>query len=205
MSDEEEVAKTLQGMHNATISVNHTRRSTQCRKDRSMDLSDNKSTLQPQKQVKTSKTSKTTTKGKKKTLSDTVKKQKQYIRTLEGRIEQFMTDVETLEEQVNEAKEQDLDWKCKVKDLQALKKGSTMETVEILQKQLTKLQGSADQVKSLQKENMTLQTKLIAVEQSKASYKSKLATLKKSRRNYKARETLAEHRATVRTQHDARQ
>ena len=40
--------------------------------------SNDKSDVQPQKQAKTSKTSKTTGKDKKKTLSDTVKKQKHY-------------------------------------------------------------------------------------------------------------------------------
>ena len=95
------------------------------------------------------------------------------------RVEQLTTDVETLEEQVNDTKEQVADWKRKVKDLQALKKGSTMETVEILQKQVTKLQGATDQAKALTRENATLRTKLLAVEQSKASYKSELTTLKK--------------------------
>ena len=122
MSDEEEVAKTLQGMHNATFSAIHTRRSTRCRKERSVDSSDDESTLQPQKQAKTSKTSKTTTKGKKKTLGDTVKEQKHYIRTLEGRVEQLTPDVAALEEQLSDTKEQVLDWKRKVKDLQALKR-----------------------------------------------------------------------------------
>ena len=40
-----------------------------------------------------------------------------------------------------------------MKDLQALKKGSTMETLEILQKQLPNLQAATDRVKILQKEN----------------------------------------------------
>ena len=210
MSDEEEVAKTLQGMHNGTISVIHTRRSTRCRKDRTLDSSDDESSVQPQKQAKTSKTSKTTTKGKKKTLGDTVKEQKHYIRTLEGRVKQLTTNVKTLEEQLSDAKEQVADWKRKVKDLQALKKGSTMETVEILQKQLTKLQGATDQAKSLQKENTTLRTKLLAAEQSKASYKSELTMLKKQlskeETTQRARLSidLAEQRAAVRTQHDAR-
>ena len=54
-----------------------------------------------------------------------------------------------------------------------------METVEILQKQVAKLQGVTNQAKVLTREKTTLFTKLFAVEQSKASYKIKLATLKK--------------------------
>ena len=114
-----------------------------------------------------------------------------------------MTNVETLEEQIKDTKEQVLDWKRKVKDLQALKKESTMETVEILQKQVTKLQGTTNQ-------NVTLRTKLLAAEQSKASYKSKLATLKKRLSQEETTQRaqlsidLAKQRAAVRMQHNAR-
>ena len=85
-----------------------------------------------------------------------------------------------------------------------------MKTVEILQKQPTKLQGAADQVKSLQKENTTLRMKLIGAEQSKASYKSELVTLKKqlsqeeTTRRARLSIDLAKQRAAVCTQHDAR-
>ena len=106
MSDEEEVAKMLQGMQNATIDPIHTRQSTRCRKDHSIKSSNDELAVQPQKLAKTSKTSKTTTKSKKKTLGNTVKEQKHCIRTLEGSVEQLMTDIETLEEQLSDTKEQ---------------------------------------------------------------------------------------------------
>ena len=131
-------------MHNATIHPIHTGQSTRCQKDSSVDLLDKESTLQPQKQAKMSKTSKTTTKSKKKTLGNTVKEQNQYIRTVKGHVKQLTTNIETLEEQLSSTKEQVFNWKHKIKDLQALKKGSTMKTEEILQKQVSKLQGATD-------------------------------------------------------------
>ena len=89
-------------------------------------------------------------KGKEDPLSHN-KRTETDIRTLEDHVDKLLTKVKILQDQIKDLKEQEFNWKCKVKCLQALKKGSTMETVENLQKQNTKLQETTDLAKTLQK------------------------------------------------------
>ena len=108
---------------------------------------------------------------------------------MKGRVEQLTTNVQTLEEQLSNLKEQVLDWKRKMKDLQALKKGSTMETAKT-GLETTRRDRSSQGPHTRKRDSSHEAPRRGAVQGKLQKRTSNTQKATKPRRNYTMRETL---------------